>query len=852
MLSKRDFFPGSGEVRSLLRTHLWTDFPLGPPEEWPIPLRTMVSMMLDSSLPMYVAWGSGLALLYNDAYAEILGAKHPEALTKPFWDVWPEVVREVGPVIERALAGDSTFSTDVEMQLLRYGRPEQTWFTFSVSPVHAEDGSVAGVFTACMETSKKVLWERGQVAETERLHHLFEQAPGFMAVLRGPDHVFELVNNAYLQLVGHRNFIGQSVRAAMPDVEGQGFFELLDGVYATGVPFVGRSMSLKVQLEVGSEPVEHFADFVYQPIRNPDGSISGIFVEGSDVTEQHHAQQELMRLNQELAERIQRGEDAKRRQMFRLELADLLRSLSDPGEIFSRTSTLIGQYLNASRVLYGEYDGESQMVTYHSNYTDGSVSELNGAYPTANFGLENFAFLKQGKTWVCGDLACDPRTSGPDIWPTIEALGIRSAVAAPINRDGALIALLFITDNKQREWTEEELRLIEDASERIWNAVERVRAEAALRQAAQRKDEFLAMLAHELRNPLAPISAAAELMGMVKLDEAALKQTSEIITRQVRHMTGLVDDLLDVSRVTRGLVNIDKSPQDVKTIVSNAVEQVRPIIESRRHHLKLHLPPESVQVAGDPKRLVQILTNLLNNAAKYTPEGGNILLETKVDDDLVFIIVQDDGIGIAADLQSHVFELFAQAERTSDRSQGGLGLGLALVKSLTELHGGKVACFSEGAGKGSRFTVCLPRLAEQGNAQDRRKSVRRITRPAETLRVMVVDDNTDAARMLAMFLEASGHQVLVEHGSRRALERARIELPDVCLLDIGLPDMDGNELARRLRAQPETAGTVLIAITGYGQEHDRENALAAGFDHHLVKPVDAAKLAALIGGIKDS
>jgi signal transduction histidine kinase/PAS domain-containing protein/ActR/RegA family two-component response regulator len=812
----------------------------------------MVGLMLDSSLPMYVAWGPRLALLYNDAYAEILGAKHPEALTKPFWDVWPEVGRELGPVIDRALAGNATFSTDVELHVIRYGRPEQTWFTFSVTPIRSEDGAVAGVFTACMETSKQVLSERSQVAESERLYRLFEQAPGFMAVLRGPEHVFELVNNAYLQFAGHRNFIGQSAREATPEVEGQGFFEELDRVYSTGEPFIGRGLSLKVQREPGSQPVERFANFVYQPIIEADGSISGIFVEGSDVTEQHRVQQELTRLNRELAEKIERLEEAKRRQVFRLELTDLLRSLSDPSEIFSRTSTLVGRYLNVCRVLYGEYDVENQKVTYHSSYADGAVQELQGEYPAATFGLDNFASLERGTTWICGDLAHDPRTFGPDTWPTFEALGIRSAVVVPLNRDGALIASLFINDSKPREWTEEELRLIEDAAERIWNAVERARAEIALRQAAQRKDEFLAMLAHELRNPLAPISAAAEIMAMVTLDEAALKKTSEIITRQVHHMTGLVDDLLDVSRVTRGLVNIDKSRQDLKTIISNAVEQVRPLIETRRHHLKLHLAPESVQVAGDPKRLVQILTNLLNNAAKYTPEGGNILLQMEVDDGRVFITVQDDGIGIDPDLQPRIFELFTQAERTSDRSQGGLGLGLALVKSLTELHGGKVTCFSEGAGKGSRFTVCLPRLPEQNDLSDPRRSDRSISAPVERLRLMVVDDNTDAAQMLAMFLEASGYHVLVEHGSKRALERARIEVPDVCLLDIGLPDIDGNELARRLRAQPETAKAVLIAVTGYGQEHDRESARAAGFDHHLVKPVDTAKLAALLAEISDS
>jgi PAS domain S-box-containing protein len=374
--------------------------------------------------------------------------------------------------------------------------------------------------------------------------------------------------------------------------------------------------------------------------------------------------------------------------------------------------------------------------------------------------------------------------------------------------------------------------------------------ERALRDADRRKDEFLAMLAHELRNPLAPISAASDLLSFAHLDEDRVQQTSEIIARQVRHMTGLIDDLLDVSRVTRGLVTLEKTKQEMKRIIADAVEQVRPLIEAKRHHLTVDLAPEPAHILGDHKRLVQILTNLLNNAAKYTPEGGHIHLRMEVPDGRIIISLRDNGIGISSQLQPRVFDLFSQAERKSDRSQGGLGIGLALVKSLVELHGGKVACFSEGLGTGSIFTVYLPRLQDSQDIPDRRRSNRSVKVPAETLRILVVDDNADAARMLAMFLEASGHQVFVEHESRRALERARIEKPDVCMLDIGLPDMDGNELARRLRAQAETAKIILIAVTGYGQAQDRQNTSAAGFDHHLVKPVDAAKLLALISDIR--
>jgi PAS domain S-box-containing protein len=371
-------------------------------------------------------------------------------------------------------------------------------------------------------------------------------------------------------------------------------------------------------------------------------------------------------------------------------------------------------------------------------------------------------------------------------------------------------------------------------------------AEEELRETSRRKDEFLAMLAHELRNPLAPISAAAELIAMVRLDEARLKQTSAVISRQVRHMTSLVDDLLDVSRVSRGLVTINPSPHAVKSIVAIAVEQVQPVLQARRHRLVIDLAPESGHVLADQKRLVQVLTNLLNNAAKYTPEGGRIALRTEVHQKQILLIVQDNGIGIAPALQARVFDLFAQAERTSDRTLGGLGLGLALVKSLVDLHGGKVSCFSEGLGKGSVFTVTLPHFMAQNDATDRQQKGG-ITQPAgKKLRILIVDDNVDAAQMLALLLQASGHEVLVEHASQKALERARIEKPDACVLDIGLPDMNGNQLARRLRSEPETANALLIAVTGYGHEHDREISLAAGFNEYFVKPVDVDKLTALL------
>jgi PAS domain S-box-containing protein len=377
------------------------------------------------------------------------------------------------------------------------------------------------------------------------------------------------------------------------------------------------------------------------------------------------------------------------------------------------------------------------------------------------------------------------------------------------------------------------------------DVTQRKEAEAALHETARRKDDFLAMLAHELRNPLAPIRTAAEMMRLTTLDAARLRRTSEIIGRQVRHMTALIDDLLDVSRVTRGLVRIDRTPQELRTIVANAVEQVGPLMASQRHAFTMDIDPAGGRVLGDEKRLVQILTNLLNNAAKYTPPGGAIRLRTEVDPGYVHLIVQDSGIGIAPELRSHIFDLFAQAERTPDRSQGGLGLGLALVKSLVELHGGRVACHSAGVGGGSTFVVMLPRLAGDEPVPEAQAPLAAPKGSTGLLDIMVVDDNLDAAYMLKILLEQAGHRVRTAHDAHGALEAIAREAPDVALVDIGLPGMDGNALARRLRALPGGAALTLVAVTGYGQDADRLRTREAGFDHHLVKPVDTAELAAI-------
>ncbi|MES2760035.1 MAG: PAS domain S-box protein [Pseudomonadota bacterium] len=1099
-------------MAQLIRQHDWAATPLGPQSAWPQPLQTTVDLMLSSQFPMFVAWGAERCLIYNDAYSHILGKKHPAALGAPFRLAWNDIWDAVGPIADRAFANQPSYFQDLPIQMERNGYPEITYFTFSYSGVRGEAGAIDGMFCVCQETTAAVIAAQRHVDEMDRLRQLFQQAPGFMAMLRGPQHVFDMTNAAYQQVVGTRALLGRPIREAMPELAGQGIYELLDKVYASGVPYVARGMPVRLQREAGAPLESLMINFVYQPITGADGAISGVFIEGSDVTEQYMAQQDLAR-------NIIRLEEVERRQAFQLELADRIRDLAEPEEITAVASDILGRRLQVDRVVYAEVNEDADTFVVARQWLNDGVAAVSADVRTlAQFGPQIVAQLRAGELVAIRDVRTDARTaSHADAYL---AVGVVANLGVPLIKSGQLVAVLNLHQSAPFEWTHACRELARETADRTWAALQSARAHVALKEqgdsaeterrlldalleavpvgigmsdtdgklvrvnranrqlwgdalplsdnvdgyvdwrgwwadgsarhgqrlaphewalarvlrgeeapndvveierfdapatrrtivlsaaavrdadgriaggvvaqmdvtarqeaeralraseakfrtianamphivfsalpdgshdyfneqwyqftglaesaaggdnwiavfhpedqpraralwshslasgapyeiefrlrhrsaqyrwvlaralpirddagaivrwmgsatdihdqkqtqealrvADRRKDEFLAMLAHELRNPLAPISAGADLLRLTRVDEARVRQISELISRQVKHMTSLVDDLMDVSRVTRGLITLDNAMLDARHIVTDAVEQVRPLIDARGHKLAVHTPPQSAFVMGDQKRLIQVITNVLNNAAKYTPQGGCIVLKMEATADEVVISVADNGIGLGPDMVDRVFELFTQAERTSDRSQGGLGIGLALVKSLVDLHEGTVTAASAGPEQGSEFTITLPRAARPAADGELRREGP-LAPAARALSVLVVDDNTDAAMMLGMFLESAGHRVSIEHNARRALEQAQRQQPDVFMLDIGLPDMDGNELARLLRAQPGGQRPVLIAITGYGQEQDRQETAAAGFDHHYVKPVDAEQLLTLLAGLK--
>jgi PAS domain S-box-containing protein len=357
--------------------------------------------------------------------------------------------------------------------------------------------------------------------------------------------------------------------------------------------------------------------------------------------------------------------------------------------------------------------------------------------------------------------------------------------------------------------------------------------------------EFMAMLAHELRNPLAPIRNALGIMSILKDADPKSEWARAVIERQTGHLARLVDDLLDVSRITRGKLRLQTEPMDLNAAIQRALEAARPLIEQRKHRLEVALAPESLLVHGDMTRLAQVAINLLNNAAKYTPEGGEIRVSSAVEAGDVVMSVRDNGVGIPPSLLERVFDLFAQGERTLDRSEGGLGIGLTLARRLVELHGGTITARSAGPGQGAEFAIRLPHLQLE-HAQTRPPVEAELAPSATKRHILVVDDNVDAAESMGMMLRMLGHEVEIVHEGEGALSAAAAKMPDVVLLDIGLPGMNGYEVAQHLRARPEGQGVKIYALTGYGQDEDRRRSRAAGFDGHLVKPVLPAELLALI------
>lgn len=474
------------------------------------------------------------------------------------------------------------------------------------------------------------------------------------------------------------------------------------------------------------------------------------------------------------------------------------------------------------------------------------------ADPAAPLGMLNI--LRTGKSELLSEIPdslLKDAAADDELLGILRELGLRSYIGVPLAVRGKMLGVItFVAAESGRQYGAADLKLAEDLAQRAAIAIENAQLYSELREGDRRKDEFLAMLAHELRNPLAPIRSALQVMKTAGANAETVEQAREVTERQVQHLVRLVDDLLDVSRIMRGRIELRKQPVELAAVIARAIETAQPMLDSQHQQLVLTVPSDPLWVEADPTRLAQVVSNLVHNAAKFSEPSSHIALSAERNGTDVVLRVRDEGAGIRGDLLPHIFDLFVQGDRSLERSQGGLGIGLTVVRELIESHGGTITVHSEGPGKGSEFVVRLPALREaprqmpsDSDEGDRPAPV------SASRRILVVDDNVDAAESIAVLLGLWGYEVQLAHNGPEALRAAEKYQPEVIVLDIGLPEMSGYEVAQRLQQDPYSKKAVLVAVTGYGQEDDRRRSRAAGFDYHLTKPVDPSALQQLLASL---
>ena len=654
--SPASFLSADGEMAARIRAFDWQRTPLGPPDTWRPTLKAMVRMALTTRHPIFIFWGPELICLYNDGYRPSLGdEKHPAILGMPAAQAWPEIWSIIRPQIALVLRGDgATWNENQLVPIERHGHIEDVYWTYSYGPIDDEDApnGVGGVLVICTETTEQVLSARRIEAERAGFLQLFEQAPTFMAVLRGADHRVELANPRYVRLLGHRPLIGRTILEAVPEAAGQGYIELLDEVYRSGNAYTAIGSRLQLQAVPGGPVEEVLLDFVYQPMKDDTGTVTGIFVEGVDVSERREAEQAL----RDSEERFRLAVQSSSLGTWDVDLADGVIALSQRA---------LDQFdLDASGVGFDDV-----MAAVHPGDRERVATAIAHARDANSSGEYRIRHRVQ-------------RRDGEVRWLNATGRVTRIARADGRVQERFVGVLADITEQQQ---------LLD-----------------MLREADRRKDEFLATLAHELRNPLAPIRTAAHMLAMPNLSAERLAWCSDMIKRQTATMALLLDDLLEVSRISSGRLELRWGPADVRAMVKTAVETAQPVVDAKRHALEVVFTEPLPEIHADALRVSQILTNLLTNAAKYTDPQGHLRIEVRAVADRVQFDVVDDGIGLAHDMLHAVFEMFHQVKDARDRTQGGLGIGLSLSQGLAALHGGRVEAFSDGAGKGSTFRLTLP------------------------------------------------------------------------------------------------------------------------------------------------
>ena len=830
-------FPPDSSMAAAVRGHDWAATALGPMVRWPASLKTLLAMLLSSRQPMLLWWGPHHIQFYNDAFDRCFAdSRLPGGVGRPgmecWGELWPGLARGIAKVMEQGVA---TWHTDKLVPVWREGRSEDVHWTYGYSPAFDDSMAVAGVLVTAADTTSRVVGERRQqllarlATRLAGAHSLEDIALNALAVAN--DAPRDIRRALICRLEDDRDWVMHFGRdpADLAPVHAELSRRLPPGQRATrlsdeAMPGTnGRPMYARVMGPKGEGDRLCIA-----PVARPPGIWDKAMVFELNPNRP---------FDPAFADFLN--------QFLELLLAALLRV--DAAQVrdaasFERDSVMLQAPVPAALMVGPEHRyrlanqpycamvGRQDLVgkTWIEVFPELRDTELPAILDRA---------YASGERYTSGPTRISLRLRGAQ---ELSECWFRINLQPLLRSNGEVYALMSVA-------TDVTAQVVAQRATDLIHA-ERKALVDELEAAHRVKDEFLAMLGHELRNPLSPIVTALELMRM--RGDGSTSREQAVIRRQVDHLVRLVDDLLDVARITRGKIELKKSRVDIADVIARAVEMASDLFEQRQQHLEIDRGPPELNCHGDATRLAQALANLLTNASRYTPPGGHVWLSARRDHDCVVLSVKDDGIGIDAALLPRVFEMFVQGARTLDRAEGGLGIGLALVKSLVELHGGQVSAASAGPGAGSEFQVRLPAATDASQvATAATPPLASKAPPPHGRRVMVVDDNVDAADSLADALRLMGHQVTVFHGPLAVLAQAdRLQAMDAAILDIGLPGMSGYELAERLREVQPAADCLFVALTGYGQAEDRERSTAAGFHAHMVKPVDLDVLDRLLAG----
>jgi PAS domain S-box-containing protein len=774
----------------------------------------------------------GLIISWNEAATRIFGHAQSDAVGQHITALIPPEFRdEEQRILERVRRGERVDHYETT-RATKDGRRVRVSLT--LSPVR----DATGLVIAASETARDIEAQKRAERATSQLAAIVESSEDAV-VSKTLDGIVQTWNTGAQRIFGYtaEEMIGKPITTIIP-------------------PELQSEESMIVERVRSGKSVKHFdttrvakdgrripISLSVSPILNARGEVIGASKIARDITQRKRAERELVESRRRLAS----------------EAAALVRLSEASTRLWQSPSLASGldEILRTVKELTGASKGNVQLVNASRNTL--SIVAHDGFDPAFLATFDHVSMddrraacgraISEGRTILIEDVQADPDYS--PFRDVAHAAGYRSVVSVPLfAADGAKLGAISVHFPSPHRPTEAEMRRLQLYCRQASDFIQRIHLEHTLRQreealneADRRKNEFLALLAHELRNPIAPIRYALAMVRKPGVSAEQRLRAEDIIDRQASHMGRLLDDLLDVSRITRGSLELRKSATTLDAAVSTAIESAQPFMDAKHHALKVDLPDHTVRLEADPARLAQILSNLLINAAKFTPEGGRIELEATNGLEEVIVTVRDNGIGIGPELMPRLFTLLAQAQPALDRAENGLGVGLALVRGLVHLHGGSVEAKSAGPGRGSEFTVRLPvgAVAEEEARPEDAKSP-----DSSNLRVLVVDDNRDAADSCAMLLELSGHRVRTAYNGAQALQLGEKLLPHVVLLDIGLPDLNGYEVAQRIRATPWGAKLPLVAVTGWGKEEDRERAFAAGFDHHLTKPVAPEAVASLV------